>query len=411
MKKYIIITYGVGEIGGTQLYTLHKAKYLIQCGWRVYVLHPSEKALDCIKDIAYGCCFLSYPPYLLRKSLAHKCIDEIIKIIDPLPTDEIVIESHTSIFSLWGEMIASRSNAKHVCISLNEIYRGKGKIYEYKLDFFNFKLNRRELSGSKKTLQMLFADYRTISDSDENLFWISEDPVADVYNETVASITQHDYNICYLGRIVKCHPNILDGVRKFADKYPEKKLQMIFVGDLHERKEEIYRVFAGVPNVTILELGDLIPIPRMLYEKLDVVIATAGSALNSAREEVPVLVADADNNLCNGLLWYETNESVRADEHQTTFDAALERVFIERVQDHLEFCPPPERSVAECCEQNFEFIRNSDQEKVYYPEDKLLARPAGVTWKSLLKGEIIVGHPRLTAALRGLKHKLLQRRT
>ena len=59
-------------------------------------------------------------------------------------------------------------------------------------------------------------------------------------------------------------------------------------------------------------MGDLVPIPKCIYKKIDCMIAGAICAEISAREGIPTIVADCENYLANGILGYTVNNSMYA---------------------------------------------------------------------------------------------------
>ena len=71
MKKYIILTPAIGDMGGAQMYVANKTSYFEKKGWNVSVfffqsfskiliksLEPFRKNL--VKDMQYACHFLPY---------------------------------------------------------------------------------------------------------------------------------------------------------------------------------------------------------------------------------------------------------------------------------------------------------------------------------------------------------------
>ena len=65
--------------------------------------------------------------------------------------------------------------------------------------------------------------------SDEFLFdAVEPEPIQDVINDKVEEIEHYDFNIAYLGRIIKGYvPDIVFGIAKFAEKHSDKKFSLL----------------------------------------------------------------------------------------------------------------------------------------------------------------------------------------
>ena len=416
---YIFVADYICGAGGVQAYVSSKTQYLIEHKWQVATIHQDYSRnilfqnLREVKDYCFES--LLYYPFLLNGKKVNNAVMRMEEFIleGSIQYGLIVVESYGEASSYWAEALSKRIQAKHIIILLGEAYNrppGIEKLGEW-YGLYDFKYRRGELGGGV-ALKNLFGDYRTITEADYRPFWISESPVADVDNEKVEAIQQYDFNICHIGRIAKGYvPHAMEGVRAFSATHPDKQIQLIFVGQIDDRRKEIQKIFSDTPNLTLTELEDVVPIPRQLFNKVDVVIGCSGSARHSAVEKVPD-VAVATNGFSNGLLGYETKESIYPAEKQWLVEEVLERALIQRVWENMPF-DFTTRSVAECCEQNFEFIRNSAQDKVYYPEEKLLASPAGVGWIRWFKTYLIINHASLAKLLIDIKHasvKMLRKR-
>ena len=378
--KYIIFTCDIHPIGGMQLLTAGKAEVLESMGWEVFVFFPAHGMGRCAlpyldKYNNGGICELTLPPFKWSKHNITNTIDRMCSIIGTCAKNErIIIESHYDIASQWGEILASRIKAKHMLFLCNEIYRGKGKYYVEFLDYYDFKHKRRELAGEMDDiLYKLFDGYKTVPNDETYIFKYDENPIRDIENDKISAIERLDWNICYIGRVEKQYvPNIVCDVIRFAKIHPDKKIQFIFVGDISARRKLIESSLKGVSNIKLLELGDVVPIPKSLFKKIDVVIAGSGSAKCAAYEGVFTIVADASNSLANGVLGYDTNDELyHSHVKQTSFDIVLESVLVERRYDQMASILPPYMGPRECVEQNFELIKNSCSTLEYYSVKEL----------------------------------------
>lgn len=381
-KIYLIFTTNISSVGGIQYYITGKTKHLESIGWDVYVFfgaigkisHCKIPFLD--KYIEGRFCELIRPPYFYKKYFRDRLYKKIHKQIGLVSDkDRIVIESHDDISSMWAEIIASRFRGKHFLFLCNERFRGPDKYYSDFLDFYDFKHKRKEIAGEvEDAIQKLFGEYKTVSSDENIIFLLDEDPVHDIDNELVNNICKADWNICYIGRALKGYvPNIIRGVSTFSNRHPEKKVQFIIVGNADSRRDILNEVHMKSKNLQITELGDLVPIPKSIFKKVDVVIAGSGSARCAVYEGVPTILADSETFMANGLLGYDTKDFLYHAENliQDTFDNQLERVLIEKIHKKMKFDFIPKNNPSLCTEQNLELINKSEMSIDYYQEELL----------------------------------------
>lgn len=332
-------------MGGAQTYVAGKARFLKENNWDVFIFCPGIKGRKS-PFIKEDTCIYKYINYLAimpnecPKFICEQTIENMREIIMPNNCDSdndhlIVIESHDEHYSLWGELLAERVKGRNFCFIVNESFRGNGKRYEENMDFFNFKHVRKELLGiEKRSLGLLFEGYKSINENDSYCFSaVNDGPVQDVYNEKVNSLEKKDYNICYIGRASKSYvPMILEGVRTFAEKYHDSKIQMIFVGELGKERKNIFNILRNAPNIKIVEMGNMVPIPKDLFKKIDVEIAGAGCAWLGPQNGVLTLLADAKNQRCNGVFGIDNFNALFSDDYskQIDFNEGLERVLIKK---------------------------------------------------------------------------------
>ncbi len=340
-KVYMILTANIHKIGGMQMYSLGKAQYLEKNGWDVYIFYGASPEGTCEipalnKYVNGGVHIISKPPENYDAKRRNSIIEKMIEVsgCQALP-NTCVIESQSDCLAIWGEMLARRLGARHMCMICNERFRGPDKHYVEHLDLFDFKHKRRELAGiNEETLVRLFEGYKEIPEQERYTFFAAQvDPVQCVENKEVEKLEKADYNICYIGRSEKNYfSNILDGVLQFALKYKEKSIYFILVGDAESKREQIAYLTEQAKNLTVIPLGNLSPIPATLYQKVDVVIAGSGCALYSMGRDVPIILADAGNGLANGVLGYDTHHVLYSEEEtiQMTYDVALERALVSR---------------------------------------------------------------------------------
>lgn len=394
MKHYVFISYIIGS-GGVQCYIASKAKYLESVGWHVIVISgnnpkSNEKcSIDYLnKFLPYGNPLIDINPCQLPRFLVYRTLRKCLASIGPISDqDEIVVESWNCQTAIWAELIASRIHGRHFFWTANEYYRGGNTLYEEKIGFFEFKMDRGEIFTSLQVANRLFKDYRQYKTGDFIEVSITEDPVQDVEEPSVESLKKKDWNVCYIGRSMKAYvPNIYKGIELFAKKHPEKEIQFIIVGEVGETQRKLLPFH--VPNLTIMELGDLYPLPRKLFSKTDVIIAGSGSARHSADEGALVITADAETKYSHGLLGYDTNESVYCDiEADSTisisFDEALEKALVKQTWRDTPNRWVGSATIKESVAVQTRIIENAEKKMEYYDERRLLE--GRLDFKSLLR--------------------------
>lgn len=369
--------------GGVQCYTAAKAKYLEDQGWHVVIIsdndpNDNEKCLISYLDkyLSNGNPYQGLRACFIPKCMVRKALRRYLEVIGPIDIgDESIVESYDDCTALWGELIASRLHARHIFWAANEHFRFASQCYVKKMDFFKFKMDRGEVFSSINGANQLFEGFRVYKEGDFLESFITEAPVQDIENTAIDSVIRADWNICYIGRSNKHYvPFIFEAVGRFAINHPDKELQFLVVGEVMDNKEVLQRIKA-IDNLKVIELGNLYPLPRSLYKKVDVVIAGSGSARHSMDEGVLVITADVFMGNSHGLLGYDTNESVQKEEGalDMTFDEALERALVDKIWLKKENKWVRTPGIEECTERQFEIIKNTVPTLEYFDERKLLA--------------------------------------
>ena len=377
MGKYIFLSFNIHELGGGQTYLNTKVDYLKNKGYNVYVFSRGAKFIkvpykNLQKYDMCSFCDLSYPPMEIKKSRINRILRKIRKIVQP-NNEEIVIESCDDVSALWGEIIANDLKCKHFCFSLNERFKGKNKYYEDNIDFFKFKFRRNELAFiNSDCIDLLFGDtYKNIS-KEQFVLAAYSNAVEDLENKVIDKIYKCNFNIAYIGRHSKAYVNkILNDIALFGGKYGEKTIGLTLVGDSIFYKNEIIDMFKNLKNVNVFFTGVLIPIPKNIFSKFDVIIAGAGCGLISFQYSRYVIIPDPVNCMCNGLLGFDTISSLYAENvmKQTTYIDSLENVLIKKIYDELDRKKIILEDSSFYFNKHSEFI-NSSNKKEYYDINK-----------------------------------------
>lgn len=398
MKYYISFCYSQ-TIAGGQNYLNSKIGWLKENGWQPIVFTASRdyRIFKIKKKIPWDnlgrfsklvSVYLSMPPEFWPKIIVKRVLNRMISVIDK-NAEQIIIESHTDYWAEWGEILARKLSAKNFCFLIDELLEQ----YEAK-EFLYFKFLRGEVAGIHKTsIHRLFAGYAYIPIDEKYVLKAANyGSVADIDSEVISNIKKSDYNIAYIGREKQYVENIVKGVIKFAKHYSNHTIKFISLGGL---TKAFINEYNPPSNLIIIELGFINPIPRVFFEKVDVVIAGSGCASLSVREKVPVIVADAGTQLSSGVLGYTIKSTLFSEANFKPFDEALSDVLIEQSYKKYEFLMPPTTNPDTAYKEHFCFIQNSDTSKTYFDFDNKPQRDS-----NQYKGFIVI----LRANLYILKH-------
>ena len=329
--KYVFFTNSMGGYSGGPTYVRNKLIYLKDKGWEVQVFDGTGFSninieMEQLKEFA-GNRYqeLFYNPYWLREPRREKIISTIIEKIGT--DDNIVIESNCPVMSIWGELISSRIGAKHLVYLISEKLKvSDSSLYQY----YKYKAGRNELfSIGTNAYTNLFSKFENVSDANQH-YWLASIyvPIEDVECEELNNVKRADYNIGHFGRWKGYFDEMFKGVADFANKHIDKSVNFILLGDAIISKELKNQLPS---NVSMYQLNARQPIPKMFFDKTDVVIATAGCANISARYGAKVISMDVYNKTPLGVLGYNTlDANIRSDgnKYKKTLSETLEDIFV-----------------------------------------------------------------------------------
>lgn len=386
-KIYIFFTYPINTVGGTHMYVAGKATYLKKLNWEVRVFFDGSTKKTLIASLSeyaesgYGCNFLSQPPYRFTKIEQEECLAFLMRRLNILNPDEceIMIESHYNTTAYWAELFAEKIGGKHFFICCDEFYRpaphslpSLRKTYEDNLDFFYFKWQRKEIITYNTSFNGLFNGYKNVT---RPLGYIPEkliiemNPIQDVDFPQFKEIPRLDWNICHVGRSAKSYvPHLIEGVGELARRYPDKKINFIMVGNADERSYLINETFKNLPNVKLTLFGDMVPIPRILFSKVDVVCAISQSARFVADEGILTICGNVDfPEKTPGVFGYDTEEMGHG---APTFSyiEALENVLVKRLYNDKEYTLPKLLPAEFYYEKFWSVVERASKTKEYYTE-------------------------------------------
>ena len=387
-KVYIFLVgtsgYGYWSIGGAEMYIAGKAKYLEARGWQVFMCTPCKykgkcaiSSLEKYLEVGAGWNFLSALPYKLKKYEQEQILSFMVSRLKLKDYNkcEIIIETTWDFLGYWGELLAEKVKGRHFNVLLNEFFNES--YYKDNLDFFYFKWKRNELVGSPSALTRLFEGYKNVTkplyDMPDTVR--EQEAIQDIAVNNFDEVLKLDWNICYIGRTIKPYvPAMIIGVGELARRYPDKKINFMIIGNADCRIPLLKEVFEGISNVKLTLFGDMVPIPRILFSKIDVVMAGAQSALFAANEGVLTIAADVDDEGTSGVLGYDTKDAWfggnndGAREKHISYLEALENVLVKRLYDNRKYDMPKLLPSDHYYDKFWIIVKNAAETKEYYSE-------------------------------------------
>lgn len=342
MKKYVIFTGTVSGMGGGQMYTYNKQKYVQEMGYSPWIfVNRSDKLWITGFDESHIFTYeaLSILPYLFSEKQVEKQVKLLLSNIQYSTDDEVVVESHTPIMALWAEIFAQKCDGRHLAFMIDEKYQ----IPHNYIDFFDFKLKRKELAGNaQSTVARIFEGYKEIVDSaDYQLSPTCNNVVDDVHNSVVDALDKNTLTIACIGRLDKPYvPDLLEEFMKFAAEHKNERIQYVFIGGSDDKRKhrKIVQAFRGFKNVNCVVTGYLFPIPETLFEKVDIFIGAAGSASISWKYDVPTIALDINDYKPIGVLGYTAYKTLyREKEAEFSVSELLDLIIYHDYLQNMEY--------------------------------------------------------------------------
>lgn len=334
MKKYVILTPEIGNMGGAQMYVENKVKYLCKNGWEVQVFYyiygenlklPTLRQYkdNYIHDFVYA---YYYVPKFKRESILKTIADKVGN------ADEIVVESQLLTLSFWGELIAEKLGGIHI---VNFLEEHVPSFSEKEYAFFSYKVKRWEfMNASQWSLKRVFKEKLT----DEILRYQHQTSFqcANVVDDKIVykgNFAKCDYTILSIGRLDKNYiMPMVDEIQRFAKQYIGKRINVIFVGGSLDgsKEKEITEKLCGLRNLHCYVLGYMFPVPADILKLADVAIACANSVLVTANYGIPTICVDMNDSYGIGVYNYTTmNKFARREEPKIEISSLLADVLIE----------------------------------------------------------------------------------
>ena len=308
MKKYVFLTEHLSGLTGSERYVNNKCNFLRQIGWEVIVLWNYNIApvqlehIKCFDNKKYIHHELKFYPSWFSKIERDKVIDRLASVVGS--ADQIVLESSKLEIGAWGELLAKKLQCKHfVFVVTEEIKIQKKETF----DFCYAKMKRNEFfTINEPAVKLLFSGFATIHHP-ENYYWSAIQGVEAIEYEFPAfdNLPRASYTITSFGRRKGYFPYMLNELKSFIMHHPEKTFNVFFLGDISNETEITDELRLENVNLSIYSHSVEI-IPKQIFTKSDVVIATAGCVGLSASNGGRTISMDVNRNMPLGLYNYTT---------------------------------------------------------------------------------------------------------
>lgn len=338
MKHYIILTGAICNMGGAEMFTSNKVKYLKKHDWDVRVFFFNDGAEIKIPNLSeYKDNYIpemKYGYYYYSEKQRNRVIDHICLGIKK--GDALYIESHLMNLTYWAEMIAHRYEGVSILNAMEEsIVLGSAKDAE----FVKFKIRRMEvLNASDKSFKRYLKDYYTPDLNNYThsyMFAYCSNVVCD--EDPILELPSEGANILSIGRLDK--PYVLpmfEEIKLFARSNPGNLYNVLVIGGSPDNSVEtkVKEMFRDVNNVRIFLYGYMFPVPRNLVQHADVGIASANSVLVSADQGIPTIAICIYDYLPLGIYGRTTNSKFgRDNEPVQSVSQLLKEVLIDKLFD------------------------------------------------------------------------------
>lgn len=416
-KLYIILGFKAGISGG-QIYVYNKTKYLEKTDWTVSVIDPISSQPIYIEHLSKFAenivSELNISPYSLPKKERNKVLQKLIDYSGwNKDFEEVVVESNTIAFSLWGELLAKALNGKHLALLIDAFFTDAMR--ENHMEFLSFKLERKELAGINiNSLKKLFDGYRQLEESEKYyLSFVCVNSVEDVEYKKNIDRSKYDIVIGSVGRLDKPFvPDMAKSVAEFAKKFPEKKILFLLLGGQASGDTTVVTQHTdAIDNLEVEITGLIYPIPRKLIDIMDVCIASSGSTYGSVKQGIKTIVV---TDTCSDPLGVRGYGLVkRPFVNNRTYFGTLTELIEEVVMgdycqqfQYVNTLADVVENMEEYMQEQVNFLKLSEnQKKEYFPTDKI--SPAKLKHKIILNIKKIIGKEtteKILTIIKGMKY-------
>lgn len=315
MKKYIILTFNVCNMGGGQLFVLRRSLYLKNKGFDVYVIITFDNGVFPLKESFEGIPIYNIPEMASSSSfVSGKRQKEILSnVIQKIgKANEYYLESHTLGTTEWAELLSAKLHGRHLAYPLAEPLFNKQFFYPGKAIILK-KLERNQFYGNNsRSLVHIFE-----KEPKQNLFInIAFDETE--LKETCFPILNYkrqsgDYVITTVTRLDKTYVEpLIEDVKKLALKYPTQQFVMIVAGGSNTgtREKDLLAKYckSDIANLKIIFTGYINKLGKDIFNISDVFVGMGTASINAISQRCIALNIDPSrNNMCSGIFGVDTN--------------------------------------------------------------------------------------------------------
>ena len=335
MKKYVILCKGIEDMTGAPRYVNNKCRYLKTQGWEVFVFwsyNVSHAKLEHLipfdnKDFVFH--ELQYYPCWFTKRQQTKIIEKIARKVGA--ADQIVVESNKIQLGAWGEMLAQRLKAKHINFVTTEGVKLRNKDT---FDFCYAKLQRKEFFNiNKASVKRLFSGFIELEHPEDNYWSAMQNVECEEYSfPNFDNMPKSDYTIVSFGRSKGYFPYMIDELERFVTTHSDKTFNIFFLGDLKETEDICEKLEKN--NVTLVLYPEAVAVvPKQIFTKSDVVIATAGCAYLAVENGGKVISMDISHHIplgYYGFTTWDSNTRTSDNTNDLSLTEWLEKLVIEK---------------------------------------------------------------------------------
>ena len=315
MKKYIIVTYNVCNMGGGQLYVLRRCKHLKAQGFEVLIIVSYDSGYFPLQHVFEGTPILLYEEMRdASAKVSNKRKREIIGAVMAFvgKSTENYVESHTLYSTEWGEIIASSCHARHLAYPLAEPKFSSVKFSPAK-EIISAKYQNGEFYGCTSTsLKTIFREdpinnnYVNIG-FDINEFVEISKPLIQFKKQ------QGDYVITTVGRLSKEYIEpFIEAVCRFAKTHQDQRIVLLLVGGspVKEREEYLKAKYSNealnIDNLNVIFVGYIKELGKDIFSMTDLFVGMGTASINSISQGCLTLNIDPESNKTSGFFGTDT---------------------------------------------------------------------------------------------------------
>lgn len=308
--NYCILTNRITNIGGAQLYTLRRAKYLKNEGYDVKIIVCDVGGdfilKDDFDDIEILCIpELLKPVFAFKNNSVAEILNNCLQFLNK-NCKEGIIETHSLSLSIWGELIGQRAYYHHIIYLLSEIPISKYNFYPIR-DFFLWKLKKGEMYGvTNVSLKFIMEQFYN---EDYNKYVNIPFDANEIVDISVTSILElipeEAFVISTISRLEKVYvEKLIQAVIEVGKEINNKEIYLVVVGDDVNKQllTNLKNRYEGnLHNVTIIFPGYIHPIGKDFYQRTNIFVGMGTAAVNSISQSCATITIDPIKSKASGI--------------------------------------------------------------------------------------------------------------